>query len=114
TPARRRAEAGSDPRHAGRFRRRGGIEGGACRKFLRRALRHRARPPRRQRDDRRRPQRAGKAGTMSGMATVTGRLYGVGTGPGDPELLTLKAVRAIGEADVLAYFAKAGRAGNGR
>ncbi len=45
---------------------------------------------------------------------MTGRLYGVGTGPGDPELLTLKAVRAIGEADVLAYFAKAGRPGNGR
>lgn len=51
---------------------------------------------------------------MNRVATVTGRLYGVGTGPGDPELLTLKAVRAIGEADVLAYFAKAGRAGNGR
>jgi precorrin-2/cobalt-factor-2 C20-methyltransferase len=48
------------------------------------------------------------------MSTTTGRLYGVGTGPGDPELLTLKAVRAIGEADVLAYFAKAGRSGNGR
>ncbi|WP_424551053.1 precorrin-2 C(20)-methyltransferase [Shinella sp.] len=48
------------------------------------------------------------------MAMATGRLYGVGTGPGDPELLTLKAVRAIGEADVLAYFAKAGRSGNGR
>lgn len=48
------------------------------------------------------------------MVTVKGRLYGVGTGPGDPELLTLKAVRAIGEADVLAYFAKAGRSGNGR
>lgn len=51
---------------------------------------------------------------MNMAATVTGRLYGVGTGPGDPELLTLKAVRAIGEADVLAYFAKAGRSGNGR
>jgi precorrin-2/cobalt-factor-2 C20-methyltransferase len=51
---------------------------------------------------------------MNMVATVTGRLFGVGTGPGDPELLTLKAVRAIGEADVLAYFAKAGRAGNGR
>ena len=38
----------------------------------------------------------------------------VSAGPGDPELLTLKAVRAIGEADVLAYFAKAGRSGNGR
>lgn len=43
-----------------------------------------------------------------------GRLIGVGTGPGDPELLTLKAVRALAEADVLAYFAKAGRRGNGR
>ena len=51
---------------------------------------------------------------MNVAAMVTGRLYGVGTGPGDPELLTLKAVRAIGEADVLAYFAKAGRSGNGR
>jgi precorrin-2/cobalt-factor-2 C20-methyltransferase len=48
------------------------------------------------------------------MSIAAGRLYGVGTGPGDPELLTLKAVRAIGEADVLAYFAKAGRSGNGR
>lgn len=47
-------------------------------------------------------------------AAQTGRLYGVGTGPGDPELLTLKAVRALGEADVLAFFAKAGRSGNGR
>lgn len=46
--------------------------------------------------------------------TRTGRLYGVGTGPGDPELLTLKAVRALGEADVVAHFAKRGRAGNAR
>jgi precorrin-2/cobalt-factor-2 C20-methyltransferase len=45
---------------------------------------------------------------------VSGRLIGVGTGPGDPELLTVKAVRALGEADVVAYFAKAGRNGNGR
>ncbi len=44
----------------------------------------------------------------------SGRLIGVGTGPGDPELLTLKAVRALDEADVLAFFAKEGRAGNGR
>jgi precorrin-2 C20-methyltransferase/precorrin-3B C17-methyltransferase len=34
---------------------------------------------------------------------VTGRLYGVGVGPGDPELLTLKAARLIREADVIAY-----------
>ncbi|MDO4890797.1 MAG: precorrin-2 C(20)-methyltransferase [Coriobacteriaceae bacterium] len=31
-----------------------------------------------------------------------GKLYGVSVGPGDPELLTLKAVRVIREADVVA------------
>jgi precorrin-2 C20-methyltransferase/precorrin-3B C17-methyltransferase len=34
---------------------------------------------------------------------VTGRLYGVGVGPGDPELVTLKAARLIRDADVIAY-----------
>ena len=43
-----------------------------------------------------------------------GKLVGVGTGPGDPELLTLKAVRAIENADVLAFFCKKGSSGNGR
>ena len=43
-----------------------------------------------------------------------GRLIGVGTGPGDPELLTLKAVRALDEADVVAHFAKRGNNGNAR
>ncbi|MFZ2530540.1 MAG: precorrin-2 C(20)-methyltransferase [Rhodococcus sp. (in: high G+C Gram-positive bacteria)] len=33
----------------------------------------------------------------------TGRLFGVGLGPGDPELVTRKAARLIGEADVIAY-----------
>jgi len=33
----------------------------------------------------------------------SGRLYGVGLGPGDPELITLKAARLIGAADVVAY-----------
>ncbi|WP_410654024.1 precorrin-2 C(20)-methyltransferase [Amycolatopsis sp. lyj-112] len=32
-----------------------------------------------------------------------GRLWGVGLGPGDPELMTVKAARLIGEADVIAY-----------
>lgn len=41
-----------------------------------------------------------------------GRLIGVGVGPGDPELLTLKAVRVLAEADVVAHFAKAGHASN--
>jgi precorrin-2 C20-methyltransferase / precorrin-3B C17-methyltransferase len=34
---------------------------------------------------------------------VAGTLYGVGLGPGDPELVTVKAARLIGEADVIAY-----------
>lgn len=43
-----------------------------------------------------------------------GQLIGVGVGPGDPELLTLKAVRALQTADVIAHFAKAGNASNAR
>ena len=34
---------------------------------------------------------------------MSGTLYGVGLGPGDPELVTLKAARLIGAADVIAY-----------
>jgi precorrin-2/cobalt-factor-2 C20-methyltransferase len=45
---------------------------------------------------------------------MSGKLIGVGTGPGDPDLLTLKAVRAIESADVVAYFAKRGNASNAR
>jgi precorrin-2/cobalt-factor-2 C20-methyltransferase len=51
---------------------------------------------------------------MMNAAAKTGRLIGVGTGPGDPELLTLKAVRALAEADVLAHFAKRNANGNAR
>ena len=43
-----------------------------------------------------------------------GKLIGVGTGPGDPDLLTLKALNAIRSADLLAYFAKRGNASNAR
>ena len=32
---------------------------------------------------------------------MEGKLTGIGVGPGDPELLTLKAVRAITESDIL-------------
>ena len=45
---------------------------------------------------------------------MAGRLYGIGLGPGDPELLTVKAVRLIGACPIVAYFAKAGRKGNAR
>ena len=33
---------------------------------------------------------------------MAGKLYGIGVGPGDPELLTLKAVRIIRESEVIA------------
>ncbi|PRW62587.1 precorrin-2 C(20)-methyltransferase [Actinopolyspora mortivallis] len=35
--------------------------------------------------------------------SAAGRLFGVGLGPGDPELVTVKAARLIGAADVVAY-----------
>ncbi|MEU6175342.1 precorrin-2 C(20)-methyltransferase [Streptantibioticus parmotrematis] len=36
-------------------------------------------------------------------APAPGKLYGVGLGPGDPSLMTLRAVEAIAAADVVAY-----------
>ncbi len=37
------------------------------------------------------------------MPETSGRLYGLGVGPGDPELLTLKALRLLRQAPVIAY-----------
>jgi precorrin-2/cobalt-factor-2 C20-methyltransferase len=37
------------------------------------------------------------------MPAPSGRLYGLGVGPGDPELLTLKALRLLREVPVVAY-----------
>jgi precorrin-2/cobalt-factor-2 C20-methyltransferase len=37
------------------------------------------------------------------MAKMPGRLFGIGVGPGDPELLTLKALRLLRVAPVVAY-----------
>jgi precorrin-2/cobalt-factor-2 C20-methyltransferase len=48
------------------------------------------------------------------MSAKAGKLIGVGVGPGDPELITLKAMRAFGEADVIAFFAKAGNESHSR
>ena len=45
---------------------------------------------------------------------MTGRLIGVGVGPGDPELVTLKALRTLAAADVVAHFAKAGNVSRAR
>lgn len=40
---------------------------------------------------------------MSDRTARPGTLYGIGLGPGDPELVTVKAARLIAEADVVAY-----------
>jgi precorrin-2 C20-methyltransferase/precorrin-3B C17-methyltransferase len=45
---------------------------------------------------------------------MSGRLYGVGLGPGDPELITRKGARLIAEADVVAYHAGVGKQSNAR
>ncbi|WNV76196.1 precorrin-2 C(20)-methyltransferase [Geodermatophilus sp. DSM 44513] len=42
---------------------------------------------------------------VGGAGGRTGRLYGVGLGPGDPELVTVKAARLIAAADVVAFHA---------
>lgn len=41
--------------------------------------------------------------TTGADSAVNGKLWGVGLGPGDSELVTVKAARIIGEADVIAY-----------
>ncbi|CAO3362529.1 precorrin-2 C(20)-methyltransferase [Azospirillum palustre] len=51
---------------------------------------------------------------MSGGVLPPGTLFGVGVGPGDPELMTLKAVRTIGACPVVAYFCKRGTRGQAR
>ncbi len=45
---------------------------------------------------------------MESDQEMSGILYGVGLGPGDPELITLKAARLIAAAKVVAYPALAG------
>jgi precorrin-2/cobalt-factor-2 C20-methyltransferase len=48
------------------------------------------------------------------LPVIAGTLHGIGVGPGDPELLTMRAVRLIREVRVVAYFAKKGRRGHAR
>ena len=43
-----------------------------------------------------------------------GTLYGIGVGPGDPELITLKAARLIEACPVIAYLSADGKAGLAR
>ncbi|MBP8921160.1 MAG: precorrin-2 C(20)-methyltransferase [Micropruina sp.] len=53
-------------------------------------------------------------GSDSGGRRPTGRFYGVGVGPGDPELITRKAARLIERAPVIAYHAGVGKESNAR
>jgi len=46
---------------------------------------------------------------MTPNASNTAKLIGVGLGPGDPELVTVKAARLLKSATHIAYFAKSGR-----
>ena len=48
------------------------------------------------------------------MTATTGRFWGVGVGPGDPELITRKGARLIGQADVIAFHAGVGKESNAR
>ena len=94
-----RAAAGRGARHPGRVHRRGRVQGRAGRRSDLEYLVVRGR-------------RGGSAITAAAVNALAseeeilssaGRLYGVGLGPGDPELVTVKAARLIGAADVVAY-----------
>ncbi|MGO9483476.1 MAG: precorrin-2 C(20)-methyltransferase [Rhodomicrobium sp.] len=43
---------------------------------------------------------------------LVGTLYGIGVGPGDPDLITVKAAKILGAARIVAHFRKRGSAGH--
>ena len=51
---------------------------------------------------------------MSAPETTQGMIWGVGLGPGDPELMSVKADRLLRNATHVAHFRKAGRPGQAR
>jgi precorrin-2/cobalt-factor-2 C20-methyltransferase len=46
---------------------------------------------------------------MNGGSGPRGRLFGIGVGPGDPDLMSVKAVRLISQTSTVAYFAARNR-----
>jgi precorrin-2/cobalt-factor-2 C20-methyltransferase len=60
------------------------------------------------------PPTAQRPSDGAAVPVVTGTFHGIGLGPGDPELVTVKAMRLIRETPVIAYFAKKGRRGHAR
>jgi precorrin-2/cobalt-factor-2 C20-methyltransferase len=51
---------------------------------------------------------------MQSPARSAPLLYGVGLGPGDPDYMTVRALKVLRSADRLVHFAKTGRRGNAR
>lgn len=52
--------------------------------------------------------------TAATPVPVQGTIWGLGLGPGDPELMSVKADRLLRKATHVAYFRKAGRSGQAR
>src|SRR6478752_1130331 len=106
----RRAETCGDRGSTGRLRGFGRIQAGPDRARCRCPVLGGAGPPGRLGNGGLRNQRVGPGAGVSSLMTMpdngsaaTGRIFGVGLGPGDPELITRKAARLIGEADVIAF-----------
>lgn len=51
---------------------------------------------------------------MSETSQTPGELYGLGVGPGDPELVTMKAVRLLKKADIIAFPTAKASGGNAK
>ncbi|MCQ0091695.1 precorrin-2 C(20)-methyltransferase [Roseovarius sp. M141] len=51
---------------------------------------------------------------MSGAALTTGTIHGIGLGPGDPDLMSVRAHRLVTSARHVAFFRKQGRSGRAR